>query len=108
VPSGQTVMAEEHDRLGAVPNPDLEVVAPVVPSMPQGGDACSLPEEVSDLIRARVATGLVERGRLGQHEALQGGEHGGPIGPLHQGAVHAKTGGSSTTLTIRTTGGRKP
>src|SRR5205807_9571450 len=97
--------AEEHARLGAFPNPNLQVVTAVGSAMPNGGDPDPLSEELGDLSGARVAPRLVERGRLGDHEALEGGEHGGPVGSLHQGAVHAKTGGKRGTLTMRTTGG---
>jgi hypothetical protein len=101
-------MAEQDDRLHTFPNPNLQVVTPVGPSMSHRGNPGPLQEEISDPIGTRIAAGLVERGRLGEHEAFQGGEHGGLVGPLHRGAVHAKTGGSSDTLAMPTTGGRKP
>jgi hypothetical protein len=87
-------MAEEHDRLGAFANPDLQVVAPVGPPMSHSGDPGPLDEEVADLVSTRVGAGLVEGRRLSEHEALQGGEHGGPVGSFHQGAVHATRGKS--------------
>jgi len=84
-------MTQQDDRLGAVANPDLQVVAGVGPPVPDGGDPNPLLEEPADLVRAGIAARLVQRGRLRDHQVFKGSKHGGPVGPLHRGAVHAKT-----------------
>ena len=85
------VVAQQHDRPAAFADTDLQVVAGVGPPVPDGGHPEALLEEFGDLVRAGVAARLVRGGRLGCDQAFQGGQHGGLIGPLHQGAVHAKT-----------------
>ena len=84
-------MAEHDDRIGSVAQPDLQVVAGIRPTMPDGRHAEPLPEELRHLVGAGVAARLVRRGGFRQHQAFQGGDHVGPVGRLHQGLVHAKT-----------------
>src|SRR5438034_25746 len=89
IPLRAVVMAEQYDRPGTVAKADLQVVAGIGPSVPDGGHAELLLEEPGDLLRAGVAARLVQRRGLSHDQAFQGCEHGGPLGPLHQGVVHA-------------------